>query len=50
MALDIWGGVIQGFCTGAGVGLANWIFVKRLERFEERLFKKKRRGNNARTQ
>jgi len=41
MALDIWGGVIQGFSTGIGVGLSNWIFIKRLEKLEERLFKRK---------
>ena len=47
MALDFWGGVIQGFCTGAGVGLANWVFVKSLEKFEEKLLTKRNEGNNV---
>ena len=41
MAVDLWSGVIQGFCTGEGVGLANWVFVKRLEVLEQKILKAK---------
>lgn len=31
--------ILSGFFTGIGVGLANWIFLKRLETIEKKLQK-----------
>ena len=28
---------MQGFATGLGVGIVNWLFVKRLEKIEEKI-------------
>lgn len=38
--LGLWQGVLNGFFTGLGVGLANWIFIKRLEYLEKKILKK----------
>jgi len=37
MTIDVWNGIVQGFSTGIGVGLSNWILIKRLENLEKRL-------------
>ena len=34
-------GVVQGFSTGLGAGLANYLFMKRLENVEKRLWKRR---------
>jgi len=35
--LELWQGIINGFATGIGVGLANWIAIKRLENLEKKM-------------
>ena len=37
MAVDLWQGVVNGFASGLGVGMANWLLIKRLERFETKI-------------
>jgi len=44
MAYEIWGGVVSGFATGLGVGVANWLFIKRLEKLEEKILSKRNGG------
>ena len=36
VAVDLTQGIMNGFATGVGVGLANWIIIKRLENLEKR--------------
>ena len=47
--MEIWQGIINGFSTGIGVGLANWLAIKRLEhlekRFEDKINQKKNEVN-----
>lgn len=43
--MEIWQGIVNGFSTGIGVGLANWIAIKRLEHLEKRI--EKRINKNA---
>lgn len=33
-------GIITGFCSGIGTGLANWLLIKRLEHIENIILKK----------
>jgi len=40
MASEIVQVVIQGFSTGLGVGIANWLLIKRLEYVESGIIKK----------
>jgi hypothetical protein len=37
---DLIPGIVSGFATGIGVGLANWVFIKRLEEFEKKVRKR----------
>ena len=39
-AIEIWQGVVQGFSTGLGVGIANWLLIRRLEHLENKIQKK----------
>ena len=40
MQIEIIQGIIQGFSTGLGVGIAHWIFIQRLEYWEKKIIKK----------
>lgn len=33
--VDLWQGIFNGFAAGIGVGVANWVFVRRLEHIEK---------------
>ena len=33
--------VIQGFATGIGAGISNWLLIKRLEHLEKKILEKK---------
>lgn len=46
MATDILQGILTGFSTGIGVGIANWLLIKRLERLEDRVRNVKNGVNN----
>lgn len=48
MAVEIVNGVVQGFATGIGVGLANWFLIKRLGSLEHRV-RGKLNGRNIQT-
>ena len=41
MPLDLYNTVANGFATGLGVGLSNWLLIKRLESLEVKLKEKK---------
>lgn len=41
MAIDLWQGIVNGFSSGLGVGIANYLILKRLEMIEARLRGKK---------
>ncbi len=41
ISTEIIQGIIMGFSTGIGVGVANWIFIKRLEHIEEKIIKER---------
>ena len=39
--IDLWQGILNGFASGIGVGLSNWLLIKRLEKMELKLLKRR---------
>jgi len=41
--IDLMQGILTGFCSGIGMGLANWLLIKRLEKVEVKLIELRRK-------